>query len=98
MFVQGPVATVCSPSSMVAESMTDAPLLMEMLLGAALQLTAVEFIFLAKTSGNIALILPVLAWLPTLLKLYSLIHKMKQILAVSTYIYYLISLLYDMTL
>ena len=65
--------------------MTDAPLLMEMPLGAVLQLTAVEFIFLAKDSGRSALILPVLAWLPTLLKLYSLIHKMKGILVVSTY-------------
>ena len=81
---------------MVTESMTDAPLLMEMLLGAALQLTAMEFIFLAKTSGNIALILPVLEWLPTLLKLYSLIHKMKQILAVSTYIIYIIEYLHYM--
>ena len=64
--------------------MTDAPLLLEVTLGAALQLTAMEFIFLAKDSGKSALILPVLAWLPTLLKLYSLIHKMKQIIAVST--------------
>ena len=58
--------TVSSPSSMVAESVTDVHLLMEMLHGAALQLTALEFLF--KEHGNTALILPVLAWLPTLLK------------------------------
>ena len=72
-----PVGTVCSPSSMLAESMTDAPLLMEIPLGAAKQKTG-------KETGNTALILPVLDWLPILLKQYSHIHKMKQIYAVST--------------
>ena len=77
--------------------MTDVLQLMEMHPGVALELTAVEFIYLAKVSGNTALTLPVLVWLPTQLKLSSLIHRMKQILmsAVSTYMYICAYLTFD---
>ena len=80
--------------------MTDAPLLMEMHHGAAQELTAVEFIYLAKECGSTALTLPALVWLKTQLKLSSLIHRMKQILmfVVSTYIFTIAYLTFDISL
>ena len=80
--------------------MTDALQLMEMHPGAALELTAVEFIYLAKDSGSTALTLPALVWLLTQLKLSSLIHRMKQILmsAVSTYAFIIAYLTFNISL